>query len=156
MIRSDGSPDQVARYLHYEKAYLDGELDPAFKDMTVFECRFITNHGCSDEELAWCREMMRNYRPDHITRPDYKWRYAYIVKTDVPYMSTRHDPELGMPAQQAVALGGVCGRRAYFGRLATRAFGIPARRSTQKGHGAMCHWTPDGWVICFGAWWSHA
>ena len=31
--------------------------------------------------------MMRNYRPDHITNADYKWRYVRIVKCDVPYAS---------------------------------------------------------------------
>ena len=31
--------DPVKRYLHYEKAYLDGELDPGFKDLTVWEYR---------------------------------------------------------------------------------------------------------------------
>ena len=36
------APDgQVARYLHYEKAYLADELDPAFKDMNAWECRYI-------------------------------------------------------------------------------------------------------------------
>ena len=150
------APDgQVARYLHYEKAYLAGELDPAFKDMNAWECRFITNDpSYTNEELGWAREMMRNFRPDHITNPDYKWRYTRIVKSDVPYTSTRHDPQLGTPAQQAIALGGVCGRRAFFGRFVTRAFGIPSRRSTQTGHAAMNHWTPDGWVVCFGGWWS--
>jgi len=146
---------QVARYLHYEKAHLAGELDPAFKDMNAWECRFITNDPLyTNEELAWAREMMRTYRPDHITNPDYKWRYTGIVKSDVPYTSPRKDPELGTRAQQAIALGGVCGRRAFFGRFVTRAFGIPSRRSTQKGHAAMNHWTPDGWVVCFGGWWS--
>lgn len=148
--------DQVARYLHYEKAYLDGELDPAFKDMNTWECRFITDDPYSNEDLAWIRSMMRTYRPDHITTPDYKWRYVRIVKSDVPYCSPTEDPSLGSPAQQHIALGGVCGRRAYYGRLATRAFGIPSRASTQTGHGAMSHWTPDGWVICLGAWWSQA
>jgi hypothetical protein len=38
----------------------------------------------------------------------------------------------------------------------TRAFGIPTRASTQTGHAALSHWTPDGWVICLGAWWSVA
>jgi hypothetical protein len=79
-----------------------------------------------------------------------------IVKSDLPYTSTTHDPELGTEAQQALALGGVCGRRAFFGRLAARAFGIPSRASTQTGHAAMSHWTPDGWTICLGAWWSVA
>jgi len=156
VYRTQTRIDQVPRYLHYEKAYLNDELDPAFKDMTTWECRFITNSEYSNEELAWTREMIRNFRPDHITMPDYKWRYSRIVKSDVPYTSTRHDPKLGSPAQQAICLGGICGRRAFFGRLATRAFGIPTRASTQTGHAAMSRWTPDGWAINLGAWWSMA
>ena len=148
--------DQVKRYLHYEKAYLDGELDPAFKDMNTWECRFITDSEYSDENLAWFRKMLRVYRPDIITMDDYKWRYVRFIKSDVPYCSTRHDPSIGIRAQEEVALGGICGRRAFLGRLSTRAFGIPSRASTQTAHGAMCHWTPDGWVICLGAWWSVA
>jgi hypothetical protein len=156
VYRTQTTIDQVERYLHYEKAYLDGELDPAFKDMTTWECRFITDDPYSNEDLAWIRQMMRNYRPDHITNPDYKWRYVRIVKSDVPYVSPTSDPALGTPAQQHIALGGICGRRAFYGRLAARAFGIPSRASTQTGHGAMSHWTPDGWVVCLGAWWSMA
>jgi len=156
VYRTQTTVDQVKRYLHYEKAYLDGELDPAFKDMSTWECRFITDDPYSNEDLAWIRKMMRTYRPDHITNPDYKWRYVRIVKSDVPYVSPTSDPALGTPAQQHIALGGICGRRAYYGRLATRAFGIPSRASTQTGHGAMSHWTPDGWVVCLGAWWSMA
>lgn len=148
--------DQVSRYLHYEKAYLDGELDPAFKDMNTWECRFITNSEYSDEDLTWIRRMMRVYRPDIITMDDYQWRYVRLIKTDVPYCSTTHDPSLGTRPQMEVALGGICGRRAFLGRLTTRAFGIPTRRSTQSGHAALSHWTPDGWVICLGAWWSMA
>lgn len=106
--------------------------------------------------MAWFRQMLRNYRPDHITMEDYKWRYIRMVKSDVPYCSTTHDPSLGIPAQEHIALGGICGRRAFLGRLCTRSFGIPSRASTQSGHGAMSHWTPDGWVVCFGAWWSMA
>lgn len=156
VYRTQSTIDQVERYLHYEKAYLAGELDPAFKDMMTWECRFITNDPYSNEDLAWTRKMMRTYRPDHITNPDYKWRYVRIVKSDVPYVSPTSDPALGTPAQQHIALGGICGRRAFYGRLATRAFGIPSRASTQTGHGAMSHWTPDGWVVCLGAWWSMA
>jgi len=149
------APDgQVARYLHFEKAHLAGELDPAFKDMNTWECRFITNDPYTDEELGWVREMMRNYRPDHITTPDYKWRYTRIVKSDVPYQSPTWDPKLGTKTQQMISGGGKCGPRAFFGRFATRAFGIPSRRSTQRGHAAMNRWTPDGWTVCFGAWWS--
>lgn len=156
VYRTQYEVDQVERYLHYEKAYLDGELDPAFPDFTTWECRFITDSEYSNEDLAWARRMMRVYRPDIITMDDYKWRYVRLIKTDVPYCSTTHDPTLGTKAQEEIALGGVCGRRAFLGRLVTRAFGIPTRASTQTGHAAMSHWTPDGWVICLGAWWSVA
>jgi len=145
---------QVSRFLHYEKAFLNGELDPNFKDFNTWEFRFITNDPYSNEELTWARQMLRNFRPDHITNPDHTWRYVGMVKSDFPYCSTRHDPSLGMPQQEALALGGICGRRAFFGRFITRAFGIPARRSTQSGHAAMNMWTPDGWVVRLGAWWS--
>ena len=149
------NPDgQVARYLHFEKAYLAKELDPQFKDFNAWECRFITNDPYSNEELTWGRAMLRQFRPDHITNPDQKWRYTRVVKSDLPYTSTRHDDSLGLPQQQALALGGICGRRAFFGRFIARAFGIPSRRSTQTGHAAMNRWTPDGWVVNFGAWWS--
>ena len=149
------NPDgQVSRYLHYEQAFLNGELDPQFKDFNAWECRFITNDPYTNEELSWGRSMLRQFRPDHITNPDQKWRYTRVVKSDLPYCSTRHDPSLGLPQQQALALGGICGRRAFFGRFIARAFGIPSRRSTQTGHAALNRWTPDGWVVNFGGWWS--
>ena len=156
LFNGNSNIEQVPRYLHYEKAFLDGELDPAFPDFNTWECRYIANDPYSNEDLAWFREMLRTYRPDHITTDDYKWRYIRIVKSDVPYCSPTNDPALGTPGQQHIALGGICGRRAYYGRFSTRAFGIPSRQSTQTGHGAMNHWTPDGWVICLGAWWSMA
>jgi hypothetical protein len=154
--RTQHDIDQVERYMYYEKAYLDGELDPAFKDFNTWECRFITDSEYSHEDLTWARQMMRIYRPDHITTTDYKWRYTRFIKSDVPYCSTTKDPTIGTRAQEQVALGGICGRRAFLGRLTTRAFGIPTRASTQTGHAAMSRWTPEGWAICLGAWWSMA
>lgn len=156
MYRTRSDVDLVKRYLHYEKAYLDKELDPLFDTLNTWECRFVATGSYSEEDMAWFRQMLRTYRPDIITMEDYKWRYIRFIKSDVPYTSTTHDPSLGTPAQEHIALGGICGRRAFLGRLSTRAFGIPSRASTQSGHGAMSHWTPDGWVICLGAWWSIA
>ena len=42
------------------------------------------------------------------------------------------------------------GPRAWFGRFATRSFGIPTWGIRQPGHAAMTHWTPFGWVLCLG------
>jgi hypothetical protein len=146
--------DPVKRYLDYERAYLSGELDPAFPGVTTWECRHITNDPFTDEELAWGREMIRNYRPDIIFEPDYRWRYAKIVKTDVAYKTPEWTPELGTSkAQQLINGGGKCGPRAWFGRFATRCFGIPTWGVRQRGHAAMSHWTPNGWTTCFGAHW---
>jgi len=148
--------DPVERYQHYEKAFLDGELDPAFKDMTPWLCRFITVGERALNDLAWMRKAMRNYRPDHIRTSDTHWRYVRLVKSDMPYNSIRENEELGTKSQQALALGGSCGPRAWFGRLTLRAFGIPARNHPQTAHGALSHWTPTGWKVNLGAWWSNS
>ena len=79
--------DPVKRYLNYEKALLAGELDPAFKDLTVWDYRMVVDGEEPDEILTWGREMLRNYRPDHITTSDYRWRYVAAVRSDIPYGS---------------------------------------------------------------------
>lgn len=153
--------DPVNRYLHYEKAWLDGELDPAFKDLTTWEYRMVVDCDAPDEILAWGREMLRNYRPDHIENPDYGWRYSGSVRTDVPYGSQNVGNDLPSlhQYQNIIRNGGVCGRRAFFGRFILRSFGIPVWGVTQHKHAALSHWTPKGWVVNLGAgfhasWWD--
>lgn len=148
--------DPVARYRHFEKAFLDGELDPAFKDLSVWDLRMVVNGEEPDEMLAWGREMLRNYRPDHITTPDYRWRYVGAVRTDVKYGSQdcKYDQDELQFFQNILMNGGVCGRRAFFGRFILRAFGVPTTARPQKGHAALVHWTPEGWVVCLGAGWG--
>jgi hypothetical protein len=153
--------DPVKRYLHYEKAYLDGELDPAFKTFTTWEYRHVVNCDAPDEILQWGRTMLRTYRPDHIYNPDYGWRYVSSVRTEVPYGSQNvqfDKPDLHK-YQNIIMNGGVCGRRAFFGRFILCSFGIPTWGVTQKAHAALSHWTPKGWVVNLGAgfhasWWD--
>jgi len=148
--------DPVKRYLHYEKAFLAGELDPAFETLSAWDYRMVVNGYEPDETLAWGREMLRNYRPDHIITPDHRWRYVALVRTDVRYGSqyNKYDkPELQF-FQNILMNGGVCGRRAFFGRFILRAFGIPTTARPQRGHAALAHWTPNGWVVCLGAAWG--
>ena len=153
--------DPVNRYLHYEKAFLDGELDPAFKSFTTWEYRMVVDCDAPDQFLAWGREMLRNYRPDHIYNPDYGWRYSATVRTEVPYGSQNVKDDLPslQNYQNIIKDGGVCGRRAFFGRFILQAFGIPTWGVTQHAHAALSHWTPKGWVINLGAgfgssWWD--
>jgi hypothetical protein len=148
----------VKRYLHYEKAYLGGELDPAFKSLTAWEMRFVVNSEDPDEILAWGREMLRNYRPDHIYGSDYGWRYVSSVKSEVPYGSqnVQYDDPSNHQHQNIIRNGGVCGRRAFFGRFILRSFGIPTWGVTQEAHAALSHWTPNGWVVNLGAGFPHS
>jgi len=148
--------DPVHRYLHYEKAFLDGELDPGFKGLSAWDYRMVVNGNEPDWTLAWGREMLRNYRPDHISTSDYRWRYVAAVRTEVRYGSqdNKYDkPELQF-FQNILMNGGVCGRRAFFGRFILRSFGIPTTARPQRGHAALVHWTPDGWVVCLGGGWG--
>ena len=150
--------DPVKRYLHYEQAYLAGELDPAFKNFSVWEYRMVVGCDAPDSILAWGREMLRNYRPDHIYTPNYGWRYSATVKTEVKYGSecVKDDlPSLHM-YQNIPKDGGVCGRRAFFGRFILQSFGIPTWGVTQHKHAALSHWTPKGWVVNLGAGFQHS
>jgi hypothetical protein len=148
--------DPVKRYQHFEKACLDGELDPVFKGLTAWELRNAVNGDETDEALAWGREMLRNYRPDHILNPDFGWRYSGAVRTDVKYGSqdVKNDRPTLQKYQNIILNGGVCGRRAFFGRFILRCFGIPTVARPQPGHAALVHWTPAGWVINLGAGWG--
>lgn len=61
-----------------------------------------------EEILAWGREMLRNYRPDHITTSDDRWRYVGLVRTDIRYGSqdNKYDRDRDFLATtQARALG---------------------------------------------------
>jgi len=152
------APEAITEFfLSYEEAYLNDELDPAFHTLTPWDCRFIFAFR-PIESLVWMRKMIRNYRPDHM-RLDYQWRYCRITKTDVPYTSNVPRPvrpDLNLLSMQDYFLeGGICGPRAFTGRAATHAFGIPSRPAPQTGHAALAHWTPDGWVTVFGAHWTH-
>ncbi|HJM62492.1 MAG TPA: SUMF1/EgtB/PvdO family nonheme iron enzyme [Roseibacillus sp.] len=144
----------VKYYLNYLKAYDDGVLDPAFSKLggTGWNYRFVFPDVYTLEDIEWIRKVLRNYRPDH-TRLDYRWRYCRIVRSDVPYgsriMPARPDLNLSR-IQDFLLEGGVCGPRAFVGQISGYAFGIPSRRAPSPGHGAMAHWTPDGWTTVLG------
>lgn len=71
--------DPVARYLHFEKYYKAGDLDPAFPVLTTFELSHTIDADSVDEDLVWLRATMANFRPDDIAM-DYHWRYAESVR----------------------------------------------------------------------------
>ena len=50
--------------------------------------------------------------------------------------------------------GGICGRRAFFGRFILRCFGIPSAARPSQAHGALVRWTPNGWMPYLGPRWG--
>lgn len=147
--------DPVQRYLHYEKAYLAGDLDPGFEVLTAFELRYVTACQSSNDELAWLRKSMPIYRPDHVASSDYHWRYARAVRTDVAYGHPVW-PDGRADMKEIPCAGGECGPRAWFGRFSRRAFGLPTWGVKQPGHAAMTTWAPNGWAVLLGADWRYS
>ena len=152
--------DPLARYAHYEAAYLAGDLDPAFEVLTAFECKMVSDADALEEDLLWARTTMAIYRPDYIAR-DYSWRYTQAVHQEVAYgdpMCDQFSPGVcnGHYSQIPVA-GGECGWRAFFSRFVRKAFGLPTWGVTQPGHAAMSSWAPAaGWSIQLGASWQYS
>ncbi len=158
-VSQAGAPatvDPVKRYQHYEKAFLAGELDVNFKRHSVWDYRLVVYGDEPDETLAWGREMLRNYRPDHVNTADENWRFVAAVRTEIRYGSqdVQYDREDLQSYQNMLMNGGVCGRRAFFGRFILRAFGVPTIARPQPGHAALGRWTPKGWVVLLGAGWG--
>ena len=145
----------VNRFLHYEAAYLAGDLDPAFEVTTAFEMRHTVNADASDSDLAWMRLTMGFYGPNYIAM-NYSvgsdWRYGESVHHDVAYVHT-HCPQPNYTLvcsghySMIPAKGGICGFRAFWTRITRKAFGIPTWGATHSGHAAMTSWNPQGWVI---------
>jgi hypothetical protein len=144
--------DPVKRYLSYEKWYFDGELDPGFKDLSVWNMAMAVNASDPDEVLAWGREMLRNLRPDCIPNNGNTSLYVDVVDKEIMYGSANvpnDRPELAF-MQNILANGGICGRRAFFGRFTLQAFGIPTAARKEPGHATLAHWHPDGWATRLG------
>jgi hypothetical protein len=162
--------DPVDRYLHYEKYYKAGDLDPAFPILTAFELSHTIDVRAIDDDLTWLRPTLMSFRPDDIAI-DYHNRYIESVHTEVAYGDSQcrnFNNGTGWDANTSswvpggvcdgtykdIPVGGdVCGGRAFWGRFASKGFGRPTWGATEHGHAAMSAWTPTGWVVLLGAPW---
>ncbi|MEI7946652.1 MAG: hypothetical protein WCJ02_08145 [bacterium] len=144
--------DPVQRYLSYEKWYLAGELQPAFKDLSVWNLALAVDSPDPDEILAWAREMLRTLRPDCIPADSNTSVYVDVVDKEIKYGSdeVKNDRPENACMQNILANGGICGRRGFFGRFMLQAFGVPAVERVEPGHSTLAHWHPDGWKTRLG------
>jgi hypothetical protein len=144
--------DPVKRYLSYEKWTLAGELQPSFKNLSVWNLALAVDSPDPDEALAWAREMLHTLRPDCIPSDSNTSAFVDVVDKEIRYGSdeVKNDrPELAF-MQNVLANGGICGRRGFFGRFVLMAFGVPAVERVEPGHSTLAHWHPDGWKTRLG------
>ena len=73
--------DPVARYMHFEKHYHAGDLDPAFPVLTAFELFHAVDSDATDDDMTWLRSTVASFRPDFIAM-SYHWRYAESVHSE--------------------------------------------------------------------------
>jgi len=145
--------DALERYKHYAEAYKNGELDPAFPNLSPWEMRHVVNCDAKNDQLKWGRDMMMNYCPYVTQITDLKKKYTYILETDV---LMRNPSWTSSPRtyQQVLSGGGKDGPNAWFGRFILKAFGIPTWGCKQPGRVAFTRWTPEGWEAVNGASWD--
>lgn len=147
--------DPVARYMHFEKHYLAGDVDPAFPVLTAFELFHAVDSDAYNDDMEWLRVTLGNFRPDEISM-SYHWRYAESVHTEVAYGDSQCGtfPGVCQGHYSDIPVGGdVCGGRAFWGRFSRKGFGIPTWGATEHAHAAMSSWTPTGWNVLLGAPW---
>jgi hypothetical protein len=136
--------DPLQRYLHYEKAYVEGELDPYIEAFTPWELRYVVNSNAPTDQLAWFHDMLKVYRPEDV----YERSYFRINPHAVP---GGHPDYTDCPVtayMRIMSRGGLCGPRAWFGRFSVQAFGTPSRGAHVPGHASYDHWTPGGTWTC--------
>ncbi len=144
--------DPVKRYLYYQKAHLDGQLDSHFDQHSAFLLRQVVKDPGDEETMTWMRDMLWNYRPDMITAPEgFAPRYVAFMLSEFGHKRPEWDESAATSrSQQALDRGGQCGPKAFFGRSLGRAFGVPVWGARIRSHTAMMYWTPQGWTTILG------
>jgi len=147
--RSLGKTDPYeGRYLYYKQAHRAGELLPSFERLSLWELQqVVEGMGAPPADLTWVRQMVRTWRPDLV-------RNHSLVKivSEVRYGLS---PLPIVDMASVLDAGGICGRRAHFGRKTCAAFGIPSIGILQPKHAALACKESGAWRVEYGAgWWQ--
>jgi chitin-binding protein len=140
-MADDAPIDPVARCRNFLAWDREGQLDPAFRTLSVWELRYVVGSWATDDDLAWARA---NIKADCRERG----KIGDAVHGMVKYTLENKD---GVSVQEGrrfyggrpmtlptiVEVGGVCGAISRFGTSMCQAFGIPAMPVGQPGHCAF-------------------
>ena len=150
--------DPVQRYVSYEKWYEAGELQPGFKDLSVWNLIRVVDTTDPDEMLVWARQMLHTLRPDCIPNDGDTLVFVNVVDKEIAYGSggVKDDLPERHFMQNILANGGICGRRGFFGRFILQAFGVPSTERVEPGHSTITLWHPSGWQTRLGGNWGRS
>jgi len=147
--------DAVARFKQFAKAHKNGDLDPAFPHLSIWEMRHVVGCIAPDKQMKWCRKMVFNYAPHLTCITDPKLKYTYILDSDV---RMRQPVWTGSPKTFPMILagGGNTSLKSLFGRFLLQSFGIPVWGCICGTEEGFTRWTSDGWIAQNGAEWKTA
>lgn len=141
--------DPEKRFNHYKDAYQNGELDPLFSTLSVWELRHVVNSNASDGQLKWVRNALMNYHPDLCLQEDDGKRYFGVSPCDVTYDDTGRSEESWSMKR---LMGSINHKipQAWYGRFICKAFGVPTWGAMQNGDTGLVRRTSKGWKACLG------
>lgn len=136
--------DPVERFKHFSVAYQNGELDPVFPHLSIWELRHVVNCDAPNDQMKWGRDMLLNYAPYMTVLTDQKSKYNFILDTDV-LMRNPNWTSSPRTYQQVLSGGGKDKPNAWFGRFICKAHGIPTWGCINGDVEGFTRWTSSGW-----------
>lgn len=150
--------DPVDRYKHFKEAHKNKELVPSFDDLTVWELQKVVQSGASNEDLAWGRQMIRDWRPDLLIDEAVVNSTSFVWRRNAP---PQFYPFKGM--KDVLAGGGKCGPRSSWSVFICQACGVPAAGVGQPAHACVAYKSANPmvepqpgshWKVGFGRGWQ--
>ena len=149
---ADGkSIDPIARHAAFVQWDKAGVLFATFRDLSVWELRYVVGSWSTDSELEWARANIKTElrMRDKVGEGAHMVKYADVNSNGVSVQRGKEFYD-NKPMTMAIMLeyGGVCGAISRFGTSMSQAIGVPAMPVGQPGHCAFL-WqkNPHEWVL---------
>ena len=126
--------DPVERYKHFKTAHRNKELVPSFDALSVWEYQKVVQSGASNEDLAWGRKMINDWRPDLLIDEMVVNSTSFVWRRNAP---PQYYPFKGM--RDVMAGGGKCGPRSSWSVFICQACGVPAIGVGQPAHACVAY-----------------
>lgn len=153
MHRDRGAVTPAARYQFYRESEQAGRLRPLFKNLAVWELRWVVCAPVENEALTWLQDNVNVPLTDFddvCWVPHYRGvnDFGDSIQGPLFYAASRSHCNW---AEDIARHGGVCGSLSTFGAINAMAHGVPATPKGQPGHCAFAvRVAPGDWMPGFG------